>query len=258
MARIALGITLVLILVTGFFAFETRTKVLGLTDQVATLNTNLAAATQARAKAEADLRTTKETLDKTQDELTTTQAQLQTAQSALDTANQQIASDKTQITTLNSELAAYTKPTQGTTTTAVTYPQDYVDKLNQKINDLTAQVAELNQVKETLTNKEKDAESRADDLQKEVDHYKNGTIRNGLEGEVLAYNPGWNFVVLSLGDREGAVTNAEMILTRGNQQIGKVRITSVEPSTSIADVEPGSVPRGVRIQPGDHVIFPGS
>jgi len=258
MARIALGIALVLILVTGFFAFETRTKVLGLTEQVNDLNTNLAAATQARAKAEADLKTANDKLAKAQDDLQTAQQSLQTAQSGLDTANATIASDNSKITQLEGELASYTKNPTIPTNVVATYTQDQVDKLNGQINDLKAQVAELDQVKDTLTNKVKDAESRADDLQKLVDHYKNGTIRNGLEGEVLAYNPGWNFVVLSLGDREGAVANAEMILTRGSQQIGKVRITSVEPSTSVADVEPGTVPRGVRIQPGDRVIFPGS
>ena len=65
-------------------------------------------------------------------------------------------------------------------------------------------------------------------------------------------------MVLSIGDRQGAVANAEMILQRGGSQIGKVRITSVEPSTSVADIIPGSLARGVRVQPGDQVIFPGS
>jgi hypothetical protein len=103
-----------------------------------------------------------------------------------------------------------------------------------------------------------DAESRSDDLQKIVDQYKNHVLRNGLEGEVLAVNQGWNFVVLSIGDRQGAVANAEMILERDGSQIGKVRITSVEPSTSVADIIPGSLARGVRVQPGDRVIFPGT
>ncbi len=80
-------------------------------------------------------------------------------------------------------------------------------------------------------------------------------MRNGLEGRILAVNQAWNFVVLNLGDRNGVVGNAEMLIKRGNQLIGKVRVTSVEPSTSIADIVVNSVPRGVSIQPGDNVIY---
>ena len=49
--------------------------------------------------------------------------------------------------------------------------------------------------------------------------------------------------------------NAEMLIKRGNQLVGKVRVTSVEPSTSIADIVANSVPRGLSIQPGDNVIY---
>ena len=55
-----------------------------------------------------------------------------------------------------------------------------------------------------------------------------------LPGTILAVNQAWNFVVLSLGDRQGVVPNAEMLVQRGGQLLGKVRVTSVEPSTSIA------------------------
>ena len=82
-------------------------------------------------------------------------------------------------------------------------------------------------------------------------------MRNGLEGRILAVNPAWNFVVLSLGDRNGVVNNAEMLIKRGSQLIGKVRITSVEPSSSIADIVANSVTRGLSVQPGDTVIYAG-
>jgi hypothetical protein len=80
-------------------------------------------------------------------------------------------------------------------------------------------------------------------------------MQEGLEGRVLAVNPAWNFVVLSIGDRQGVVNNAEMLLKRGGQYLGKVRITSVEPSTSIADIVANTLPSGVAVQPGDSVIF---
>jgi septal ring factor EnvC (AmiA/AmiB activator) len=80
-------------------------------------------------------------------------------------------------------------------------------------------------------------------------------MRQGLQGTILAVNQAWNFVVLSLGDRQGVVANAEMLVQRGNQLLGKIRITSVEPSTSIADIMVRTVPRGFTVMPGDTVIY---
>ena len=62
----------------------------------------------------------------------------------------------------------------------------------------------------------------------------------------------WGF-----GDRNGVVNNAEMLIKRGSQLIGKVRITSVEPSTSIADIVVNSLRSGLSVQPGDTVIYAG-
>lgn len=74
------------------------------------------------------------------------------------------------------------------------------------------------------------------------------------QGTILAVNQAWNFVVLNLGSRQGIARNAEMLVQRGNQLIGKVRVTSVETSTSIADIIVRTIPRGMSIMPGDAVI----
>jgi hypothetical protein len=220
------------------------------------LKSTASAAQQQVATAVAKQKAAQEALGKAQADLSAANDKATADESAVAAANGQVNTLNQQVQTLQQQLTAIGQKPQVAPTPVGPSPDE--EKLTAQLKDAQAQVAELTEVKETLTNKEKDAESRADDLQKTVDHYKDNTIRNGLEGEVLAYNPGYNFVVLSIGDRQGAVTNAEMILTRGDTQIGKVRITSVEPSTSVADVIPGSLARGVRVQPGDRVIFPGS
>jgi uncharacterized phage infection (PIP) family protein YhgE len=257
MARIALGITLALLLATCFFGFETRTKVQDLNDKLTTIGSQLSGAQQQAAVAKANLKSAQDDAAKANDAAEAAKAQLATVQGNLDAANSQMAVLSGSVTTLQTALATATHQPVG----VAPPPGPSIDDMNKvtaQLKDAQAQIAELNEVKDTLTNKEKDAESRADDEEKIVEHYKNGTMRNGLEGEVLAYNPGWNFVVISIGDHQGAVANAEMILKRGDSQIGKVRITSVEPSTSVADIIPGSLARGVRVEPGDRVIFPGS
>jgi myosin heavy subunit len=107
-------------------------------------------------------------------------------------------------------------------------------------------------------------ESKVKDIQSQLSKYKENesrrhanAMKSGLEGRILAVNSAWNFVVLSLGDRNGVINNAEMIIKRGPQRIGKIRITSVEPSTSIADIIANSVRSGLTVQPGDTVIYYG-
>jgi len=80
-------------------------------------------------------------------------------------------------------------------------------------------------------------------------------LQKSLEGRVLAVNPAWNFVVINLGDKNGVSNNTELLVKRGKLLVGKVRITSVEPSTSIADIVANSVPSGVTITPNDQVIY---
>ena len=123
--------------------------------------------------------------------------------------------------------------------------------------DFQKQMEEKELLNESLQAKNKDLESQIAVLKQAEAGRKARIMRNGLEGRILAVNAAWNFVVLSLGDRNGVVTNAEMLIKRGSQLIGKVRVTSVEPSSSIADIVSNSLRKGFSVQPGDTVIYTG-
>jgi hypothetical protein len=101
-------------------------------------------------------------------------------------------------------------------------------------------------------------EEKVTELQKERRRWEGQFQKPGVTGRILAVNSGWNFVVLSVGDKQGVVANATLLVVRGNEPIARLRVTSVEPSTSIADVLPGTVRKGTAVQPGDTVIFEGT
>jgi hypothetical protein len=82
--------------------------------------------------------------------------------------------------------------------------------------------------------------------------------KTGIRGTILAVNQAYNFVVLNLGGRQGVELNAEMIVMRDGTLIGKIRVSSVEPFTTIGDIIPRSLARGVQVQPGDTVIYAGN
>ncbi len=75
-----------------------------------------------------------------------------------------------------------------------------------------------------------------------------------LEGKVLAVNSTWSFVVISLGEQNGISINREFFVKHGDQVIAKAKVTSVEPSTSVADIVPNKEASKSAIQVGDVIV----
>ena len=137
-------------------------------------------------------------------------------------------------------------------------PDVNTNDIAKQIDDLKHQRDEGVVVMEGLKDQLKSAQTQVAELTKAEVSRKQGILMNGLRGRVLAVDRNWNFVVIDLGDNKGINTNATMIIQRGGSLVGKVKVTSVEPSQSIADIIPNSVPPGVSVQAGDTVVFPGT
>jgi cell shape-determining protein MreC len=216
------------------------------------------AAGQARTqltKTQGDLKTASQNLASTVAEKDQLTSKLSGVQTELEKSKGQVAqltSDRTsletQVTQLTADLQAKTQDLEqkggGGSANPAEAPSDQQAQLAEQQTLITKLQGDLDSTRSQLAT-----------LTKEKQDRMRQKMRNGLEGRVLAVNPAWNFVVLSLGDKNGVVNNAELLIKRGNQLIGKVRVTSVEPSTSIADIVPNSVPQGTTISPGDDVIY---
>lgn len=261
MAKLFLGLAIALMLaaaVLGFLAKGNIEKLQSILKQT-----------------QGQLASTKDQLRKTEGELKDTTEKLTAANTKIDeqtTAINGLKKDKdelnTQLATMRSDLE---KKTAEYDELKVAFdkipkipgenPEDLAKKLEQMQNDLTraqTELVEQRALTDQLTAQNNQKEADLGVAKSEVDRYRKNVARNGLTGRVLAVNPGWNFVVISVGDRQGAATGATMVVTRGGEVIGKSRITSVEPSTSIADLIPGSFRKGVSVQPGDVVVYEGA
>jgi uncharacterized phage infection (PIP) family protein YhgE len=74
-------------------------------------------------------------------------------------------------------------------------------------------------------------------------------------GVIVAYNEGWNFVVVNLGDKNGVTPESKLVVFRGGKAIAKLKITEVQPTHSSAGL---IYPEGRNIeavQTGDLVVF---
>jgi septal ring factor EnvC (AmiA/AmiB activator) len=254
MGKVLLYASIAVTLAAAAIGFVNKSKLSTTKDELASSQQEGKQKTATIEQAQKSLKETKESLATVTAEKEQVVAQLETVKSAAEKSKSQVADLTTQLGTKDSEITKLTADIQA--------KEAQIQTLTAAPTEVAAPSPDqqvLIQEKEALITKlQGDLDSsrvQLEDLRKKNADRMALKMRNGLEGRILAVNQAWNFVVLNLGDRNGVVGNAEMLIKRGNQLVGKLRITSVEPSTSIADIVASSVPRGVNIQPGDHVIY---
>jgi hypothetical protein len=115
-------------------------------------------------------------------------------------------------------------------------------------------VAERKGLDEDITKKGREIKSLKDRLA----YYEAGkeivVLPNGLKGKVLAVDPKYEFIVLDIGEKQGALARGEMLVNRSGKLVAKVRILSVQENHCIANVLPDW--KQAEIMEGDLVVVP--
>lgn len=260
MAKIFLGLAIALMIATGVVGFLAKGNIDRIQENRKAAEDKATAAASALKKAEGNLKTAQEELvaakaavDEQKAEVTKAKSEIEDAVKKAAEASAIVDTKTKEITDLQDKIAAAT----GKVGLDPAQVKEEMDKVRSDLEKAQIQLAESKQVQETLNSRVKEAEEKFGAVNGEVNRYRANVARNGLAGRIMAVNTGWNFVVLSVGDKQGAAVGASMLVMRGGEPIGKVKISSVEPATSIADIVPGSVRVGITIQPGDTVIYEG-
>jgi len=255
MGKFFVILSIVLTAISAVLGYLNQVKLAEVKKSAADAETAVSQGKTQLAKTQGDLKTASQNLATAVADKDQLASKLSGAQSELEKSKGQVAqltSDRTsleaQVTQLTADLQAKTQEQEQKGSAGSSTPAEAT-------SDEQAQLAEQQTLITKLQADLDSARSQLASLTNEKQDRMRKKMRNGLEGRVLAVNPAWNFVVLSLGDKNGVVSNAELLVKRGTQLIGKVRVTSVEPSTSIADIVANSVPQGTVISPGDDVIY---
>jgi hypothetical protein len=100
--------------------------------------------------------------------------------------------------------------------------------------------------------------AKCNKLQSELDDIRgvggDPEMPDGLRGKVLAVDPRYDFVVLDIGQKEGAVTNGKLLVNRNGKLVAKLKITEdVQSERCIANVMPGW--KLSDIMEGDEVFY---
>lgn len=260
MAKVFIGIALAIMLATAALGFLAKGNIDKLQSTLKGTKADLVAEAKKVRDAQAEVKKSTEERD--------------AANTKAEEAAKQLTAKETEVTGLKGQVDAAKKLADDQTADVVRITEELrvakegmVGKPvpdDPRIAELTAQVAKAQAAAadaklaaDSMVNRLKDTETKLSAAELKERQRAQISGRAGLQARILAVNPGWNFVVLSVGDKQGVAVNAPLLVIRGNEPIARLRITSVEPSTSIADVIPGSVRRGVSVQAGDTVIFEG-
>jgi len=60
-----------------------------------------------------------------------------------------------------------------------------------------------------------------------------------LKGKIIVVDPKWDFVVLNIGETQGAIQDGELLVSREGKLVAKVVIRNIQKDRCIANIVPG-------------------
>lgn len=131
-------------------------------------------------------------------------------------------------------------------------PDDNPELLKEQIASQEEKIAALDEEKKILEEEVSKAKEEVLKVRALVERMPEGDLPPGVSGRIAKVNRDWNFVVLDIGYNSGVVPNGELVVYRGNQMIGRVKVTSASPDTAVANILPEWQQAPMR--PGDKVL----
>jgi chromosome segregation ATPase len=223
------------------------------------LDLDLAAKTSEANKLTTDLASEKSAHKQTGDKLKETDLKLNDANNTITSLKSDIETHKSKISEVEGKLANVSKELaekQANIDNILRSLPEGIppDQIAVKIKELQDERTAMAEEKKVLNEQLKKLELKGKELEQALLMRQRGQMPAGLTGHVLAVNDEYNFVVLDIGINDRVVENAEMIVYRDGNLVGKIRITSVEPSISIADVLTDPSWKKGSIEEGDLVV----
>ena len=198
-------------------------------------------------KTEKELKTTKAELTATTAKLTETQSQLEAA----NTKNTELDKQNTDLTDKLTKMTARADTAEQTLEKWRQLPPP------EQIKGIISDLAKTKKERDVFVAENKLLQARNADLLTQINNLIGSEVAvvlpTGLKGKVLAVDPKYAFVVLDIGDDQGAKERGELMVDRQGKFIGKVRITSVQKDRCVATILP-AWKRG-EVMEGDQVIY---
>lgn len=199
------------------------------------------------AQAEKDAEVATQAKEQATSELTEAKGKVEELNTQLNAAQKQQDDLKTAVQTANDATAKAKADLDAVTATLGMSPADAKAALKKAQDEKAAAESE----QKILQDQYQAAQKQVADLKDAINRSKTGDMKPGISGKVTFVNRTWNFVVLNVGLSDGVVPNGELIIYRGKNFLGKIRVTSAEANSAVADILPDAK---ADIQAGDDVL----
>ncbi len=198
-----------------------------------------------RKREETEHEATRQTLATTQAELSDERAEHARTRNTLQETRETLAQRETELREARTQIASL---------------EGDIRRLNTEIDEKNLEIARLNEEAEAQARELQLAQNAAQTWQRRFEAERDrrlGERARGpaqeVSGSVLLIDPEWRFVILSLGTEHGLAEGVEMLVSRDEEFVGRVRVSAVERNLSVADIV-----GAINVRTGDEVISPGS
>ena len=184
---------------------------------------------------------TKTELTKTKGDLAKVRTELATTKSELDQANARAVAQSKRADELSDKLAKITQERDDVQTQLASYKTsnltpEQVLNIAKKLKDTEVQIAAIIEEKAILTRQYISTKAQ---LAKFIGPDTDIKLRADLKGKVIVVDPKWEFVVLDIGENQGAIQDGELLVSREGKLVAKIIIRNVQKDRSIANIIPG-------------------
>jgi len=195
----------------------------------------------AKKAALTELASTKTNLKKTAAELATTQSELSDTKGERDKAVARAEAQSKRADELSDKLVKATQERDDAQNSLAQYKAtdltpDQIIKLNKTLKEANGQIMVLSH---DLGVVQRQLAKKTAELERIVGVDPTVKLRADLAGKIVVVDPKWDFVILNIGDEQGALQDGEMLVSRDGKLVAKVVIRSVQKDRCVANIVPG-------------------
>jgi hypothetical protein len=251
MVRILLVVTFVALLLGGFFAVS------NVESRIVTLEADKDALDSELSNTQSELAKAKTAQEDANDAMKTAQINEKTARDNLLAAGRELAMQRERADKHEGDLNTTRAKLVNAEKTSASW--DLFQQANgtqAQISQKLATFTEVNNQRANFLAENTILLSQIEKIGVELSRYTGTSVKvslpQNLHGTVTAVDAQFDFVVLDIGESQGAREHGELIVSRGEKLIGKLRILDVKKDHSIANILPDW--KQGEIQTGDLVI----